>query len=354
MLRKLSERADRCAAEIDSRNRRNLVLFSDGALLIAAAAFAASLIWPYYRSFLLSHGLLLLYTVALFFFARFCQQKQLKHIRAAMYLAFAPYMAGAVLLGSFFDPSRPAVTIIIFLCVLPLFIIDKPRRVVAYQAGFAAVFVVCAYFAKPLSVFYDDVFYLPIYLSFGVGANILVMTDKIESAENVVRIRHESEHDALTELLNRKSGEEKLQAMFRAQIHGTFAVADIDNFKSFNDRYGHQAGDAVLCEVSRAMRSVFRASDIIWRLGGDEFAIYAVNMLDPATCRKRFEALTERIAAAQIPPYGTLSIRVSVGCVICRGERLDFEQIYQASDAALYEAKNAGKGTIVIREQAES
>jgi len=349
MLHKLGERIDRCAAEIDSRNRRNLVVFSNGALLVSFIVFLASLIWPYYRALLLSHGILSLYSAFLFFCSRYIQQRRLRYIRLFMYLAFAPIMTAGVLLGSFFDPSRAAVSIVIFLCILPLFIIDKPWRIIAYQLFFAAAFVVCSFLSKTPEIFREDVFYLPIYLALGIGANIFTMYDKIESAENCVRSRRESEHDPLTELYNRKSGEEKIKSLFRARVHGTFAILDIDNFKQINDSLGHQAGDAALCTVSDAVQKVFRSSDVVWRLGGDEFAVYAVNMLDADTCRSRFEALARRLAEAETPPYGKLALRTSVGCTICAGERLDFEAIYKSSDAALYEAKNAGKGMIVVR-----
>lgn len=348
MLNKLGERIDRCAAEIDSRNRRNLVVFSNGALLVSSIVFLASLLWPYYHALLLSHGLLFLYSGLLFFGSRYIQQRKLRRIRLILYLAFAPIMTAGVLLGSFFDPGRAAVSIVIFLCILPLFIIDKPWRIIGYQLFFAAAFVVCSFLSKTPEIFREDVFYLPIYLALGIGANIFTMYDKIESAESYVRIRHESEHDPLTELYNRKSGEEKLKSLFRAQVHGTFAILDVDNFKQINDRLGHQAGDAALCAVSDAVQKVFRSSDVVWRLGGDEFAVYAVNMLDADTCRRRFEALAGRLAEAETAPYGKLGLRVSVGCTICAGERLDFELIYKSSDAALYEAKNAGKGMIVV------
>ena len=349
MLGKLAERIDRCSEEVDFRNRRNLVIFSNGALAVSSIILLASLIWPYYRPLLLTHGMLFLYSAVLFFFSRFCQQKQLRHIRLAMYLAFAPIMAAGVLLGSYYDPSRAAVSIMIFLCILPLFIIDKPWHIIAYQLFFATVFVVCSRVFKSTAVFLEDIFYLPIYLALGIGANLFSLIDKVESAENFVRIRHESEHDPLTELLNRKSGEEKMKSLFSAQVHGTFAIIDIDDFKQINDRLGHQAGDAALRSVSDGIRRVFRASDVLWRMGGDEFAIYAVNMLDADTCRKRFEALTRQLAETEIPPYGRMELHVSIGCTICAGEHLDFETIYQRSDAALYEAKSAGKGTIVVK-----
>ena len=78
----------------------------------------------------------------------------------------------------------------IFLCILPLFIIDKPWHIIAYQLFFATVFVVCSRVFKSTAVFLEDIFYLPIYLALGIGANLFSLIDKVESAENFVRIRH--------------------------------------------------------------------------------------------------------------------------------------------------------------------
>ena len=197
-----------------------------------------------------------------------------------MYLCFAPILCMAILLGSFLDPQRPAITIIILLCILPLFIIDKPRNNILYQLFFAGLFVLCSYLAKTENVFQEDMRYFPIYIAYVLGGNYFALADKIESAENYVLVRKEAQHDSLTELLNRKSGEEQVKCFLAENVHGIFSVLDIDNFKMFNDKYGHQVGDDVLCEVAKVMRSVFRTGDVMWRLGGDEFAVYAVNMLD--------------------------------------------------------------------------
>ena len=350
ILHELSARVDACAAEIDRRNRRNLVQFSNGALLISGAVFAVSLFLPAYRGLALPHAMLLLYSAGLFFFARYCQQRQLRHIRLAIYLALAPLLLAGVLLGTRFDPGKPAVSIIIFICVLPLFVIDRPARIILYQLGAAALFVVCARLFKPGAVFAADMLYLPIYLALGVGANVFTLIDRVESAENYVLICHESEHDSLTDLLNRRSGEDAVKKLFKAQVHGTLAIIDIDNFKGCNDVWGHQTGDRVLQEVSAAILSVFRSSDVVWRMGGDEFAVYAVNLLDADTCRRRFDALARRLRCLRVPGPGELEVQVSVGCTLCRGQHLSFDELYKNSDAALYQAKNSGKDKVVVWE----
>ena len=347
-LYRLSHQIDEFAEEIDERNRKSFVSFSTGALLLSAIVFLATIFIPLYRPLLLSHGFMLLYSSVLFFLSRWCQQSRIRKIRLCMYLALTPLLAGAVLVGTYFDPKKPAIAIFIYLCIFPLFIIDKPWHIIAYQIFFCLFFILMSYFSKSPELFQDNIQYLPIYLSLDILANIFTLIDRTESAKNYVLLQHESERDSLTQLLNRRSGEERLYALFRSQVHGTFAIIDIDDFKHFNDRYGHQIGDEVLSGLSQAMISVFRASDVTWRLGGDEFAIFAANMLDADTCLRRFTVFQKRVSEIKLPDQVKEPISVSIGCTLCLSEHLDFNEVYSSSDAALYKAKKMGRGKTVI------
>lgn len=344
----LGVRVDNCIEEVDRRNRKNFIIMADGAFIFAAISFAGSLMIPFYRSLVVPHGILFLYSCFLFWAAGFCEKKKTCHIRIIMYLCFAPILCMAIMLGSFLDPQRPAITIIILLCILPLFIIDKPGKNISYQLFFAGLFVICSYLAKTEKIFQEDMRYFPIYLAYVLGGNYFALADKIESAENYVLVRKEAQHDALTELLNRKSGEEQVKRFLNENVHGIFSVLDIDNFKTFNDKYGHQAGDDVLCEAAKVMRSVFRSGDVIWRLGGDEFAVYSVNMLDQEAYRERFAGLLARLSEVEISSGEKVRVSISAGCVICQDEHMDYELAYKVSDEALYKAKNSGKGKIVF------
>lgn len=348
ILYKFDKRIEKCATEVDKRNRRNFYMLSNDALMFSVLVFAATIFLPDYRPLLFSHGFLVLYSGLLFFLSRWCQQKSTKHIRLIMYLAFVPILLAAVLMGSSLDPAKPAVSIIIYICILPLFIIDKPWRILLYQMIFAVTFILFSRHFKTPDLFFDDIRYLPIYLGLGMSMNVFSLVERVESAENYMRIQRESERDALTGLYNRKSGEEKVKEFFRAKVHGTFSILDIDNFKAINDRYGHQTGDDVLREVSAALISTFRSSDVIWRLGGDEFSVFAISMVDQDTCRQRFEDLNLRLSKINETLEIKEEITVSIGCTICIGETLLFEDIYHSSDEALYKVKKSGKGRMVF------
>lgn len=347
-LRQLTTRIDRCGAEIDKRNRNYFLLFATGALIISSIIFIVTLMRPFYHKFIISHGSVFLYSIILYFLASYCKKIETKHIRLIMYLSFIPLYVAGILLGTYFDPGRPAVTIIVFLCILPIFITDKPWRTILFVGAVAIAFAFCSYLFKAHSEFEADILYLPIYFSYGLGAIIFTLFDKVENAENYLLVQHRSEHDSLTEVLNRKSGELKIEELLKQQIHGTFAILDIDNFKEFNDDYGHQTGDEVLLAVSKALQQVFRNTDVVCRLGGDEFAVYALNMLDEETCERRFKALQKELSMVTLADGQVFKIEISIGCTIWLSESTDFETVYKQSDDALYVAKRQGKGCISI------
>lgn len=349
ILDNLSRRINLCSEEVDNRNRSSLVLFAQGAFFLAIIVIGMSLFLPYYHSLLVPHVTLFIYTAVLYIVARYFQKTKFKYIRAVQYLVFAPLLLGGVLVGTVFDPNRPGVTIILFLCILPLFMIDNPWKIIGYQLSFAALFVIFAYHYKPHDILVSDMLYFPVYLAYIIGVNIYSLMEKITGVEDYLLARKEAEKDPLTGLLNHASGEIKVNRLLQEHTTGSFAILDIDNFKMFNDQYGHQLGDQVLCELARSLQFTFRPSDVLWRLGGDEFAIFAIGMVDANICQRKFDELTQLLEDVNFPQAASLHIGISVGCTIYSGKSIDFASLYKISDEALYEAKASGKGKIILR-----
>ena len=119
---------------------------------------------------------------------------------------------------------------------------------------------------------------------------------------------------------------------------------DLDGFKQVNDGLGHHAGDLVLKAVADRLRKTMRHGELVARLGGDEFAIVVENATSSASA-----ALAQRTIQLLSEPYplstgATVSIGASVGIVFATSDA-SFELLMKRADAALYDAKEAGKGT---------
>jgi diguanylate cyclase (GGDEF)-like protein len=126
-----------------------------------------------------------------------------------------------------------------------------------------------------------------------------------------------------------------------------FVIADIDNFKSINDSYGHQTGDDVLRRVGRAFAEAVRELDLPGRYGGEEFAIVL-----PGTNLSGARALSEKIRRnleellVTTPDGSPFQVTASFGAA-CFPAQSGVEELVAAADAALYEAKRTGKNRVV-------
>jgi len=106
--------------------------------------------------------------------------------------------------------------------------------------------------------------------------NVIFAVENINDQKNIeTSLITKAETDAMTGLLNRQAGIEKIQQAIKNNKQGMLALFDVDKFKQINDTYGHQMGDEVIVAVARAMHETFRGEDILMRLGGDEYIFYA-------------------------------------------------------------------------------
>ncbi|MDP2911207.1 MAG: sensor domain-containing diguanylate cyclase [Candidatus Omnitrophota bacterium] len=154
-----------------------------------------------------------------------------------------------------------------------------------------------------------------------------------------------SNSDSLTSLWNHGYFQyllsEEIKKCSLVKSYFTLLMIDIDNFKMFNDTYGHQAGDSILKEISRIFRDVSRKIDIVARYGGEEFGIIL-----PVTKKEEALILAERIRkAVEIAP-SLKNITVSIGVASFPENGLKKEDLISKADKALYDAKKLGKNRI--------
>ncbi len=123
----------------------------------------------------------------------------------------------------------------------------------------------------------------------------------------------------------------------------TLCYMDLDNFKAVNDRLGHSVGDAVLCEVTAAIATHLRATDLLARLGGDEFVLLLPQTDEAgarATADKLRQEVSHRMAARD------WAVTLSVGVLTCRQAPASVDDLLRAADRLMYGAKGEGKNRI--------
>jgi len=187
-----------------------------------------------------------------------------------------------------------------------------------------------------------------------VGARVVEEGLSEQLYEANARLVHRATHDDLTGLANRALFRDVLERRIQAVHVGSRELAllylDLDRFKVINDSLGHAEGDALLRAASERLRNVVRGDDLLARLGGDEFTLVAPDLdVDGAL------ALAERVRAAFDPEFlvgglrTTVTVSVGVAMSLPGVSALD---LMRYADAALYEAKAAGRNTVVLFDHA--
>ena len=166
-------------------------------------------------------------------------------------------------------------------------------------------------------------------------------------------LRTQSVRDPLTGLYNRRYLEEVLEREVRRAARATQSLGilmiDLDHFKTFNDTYGHDAGDAVLRETGLSLSRGIRAEDFVCRFGGEEFVVILPTANLEAACA-RAERLRVKIKELAIVHQGRSMgiLTVSIGVAVFPEHGLSPKELMAAADAALYEAKRRGRDQVVV------
>jgi len=175
-------------------------------------------------------------------------------------------------------------------------------------------------------------------------------------ADRALGLRHDrdivralADHDALTNVLNRRAWTERASALLTNGPPRPIALLflDLDHFKLLNDRQGHNAGDRALVAVAQALATELRPSDLLGRYGGEEF----VALLDGTTPQQAMPVATRlcrRVHRMEIPSGDeSMLLSISIGVAIYR-DGDDVESLVERADQAMYEAKLSGRNRVCL------
>lgn len=178
----------------------------------------------------------------------------------------------------------------------------------------------------------------------------------LENIEERIRkeesLRQKAEKDSLTGLYNKATTEFLIkEILHRRRLSDdkyALMIIDIDNFKNVNDYFGHLYGDTVLAGLAEQLKHIFRADDIIGRIGGDEFFVFLKNYGKTDLVESKANEICRSFRNDYTENGISLSVSVSIGIALCPEHGVDFEELYQAADVALYSVKEKGKNAYMV------
>lgn len=187
---------------------------------------------------------------------------------------------------------------------------------------------------------------------FGLGPELKIRLESTDGGlhELIQEMYRTSKIDALTNLLNRRAFEERMDEEFSVtKRHGLvscLAILDIDHFKSINDTRGHDAGDEVLRRLASILKDKVRTGDLVGRWGGEEFVVY-IRQSDLPGAKTLLDRLRELVANTKIslPTGDSLSVTFSAGLVSLQDSQ-DWRNALSKADEALYQSKENGRNRV--------
>ncbi|MGI9876815.1 diguanylate cyclase domain-containing protein [Vibrio chagasii] len=184
---------------------------------------------------------------------------------------------------------------------------------------------------------------------------VLTLSD-LSNVKEMERLEHLAHHDALTGLANRarlyKVMDEVVSSSNYANQQFAVIYLDLDGFKHVNDNYGHDAGDAILKEVSNRLLSQVRAGDLVARLSGDEFVLI-IKQTNKVMLARLAERLLTLIGQTVHHKQRSLNVGASLGIHLVDNSEHDIDAILKIADEAMYQAKRKGKGQFVFSDDNE-
>jgi diguanylate cyclase (GGDEF)-like protein len=201
-----------------------------------------------------------------------------------------------------------------------------------------------------LVIFLEDLFEVLVIVLAGLAVVTLYRSERGE----VASLRRSADLDDLTSLPNRsffrRAAERRYQLSRENNIPLSCVVMDIDDFKPYNDTFGHGVGDRALICIAEALRRSARADDIVARYGGEEFVLLMNGDLEAAaTLAERIRSVVERRCSPESESLVKRQLTISLGVASLASGTVNLADLLRAADEEMYRAKRAGKNRVYVR-----
>lgn len=328
-------------------NRTN----NHGLMFMLLTNFAISLVNLIFRTFMNNPGItihlglvVINFILCLAAFA-LCRNTHLD-FTALIYVFMIPCLLFPLISEIILNRQVEGMVFLFLLIILPLFLLDLPKRIFSIISIFAILYLVSIIIMGDRSEFLLELMHLLDAYFLSLLVNAYSLSTRIRNVELGEHYEKKSEHDPLTGIFNRDGGVRYINPSGA----GVLIFIDLDNFKKVNDGFGHAKGDEVLKAVAQTLQRNFRDDDIIMRYGGDEFAVYTRGNWDEFLMEKRLNDLLYDLRKISVSKEGQtpLHMTASIGCLIAKSGCPNLDTMLRLADQQMYEAKEHGKNSYRI------
>ncbi len=257
----------RLQEDIDQENRMAIRLLAMAGISISVISFVTHLIAGGLNKALLQSCWLGAYFLLLLFLEKYVFPKCMGSITVVVYLIEAPVMLISILLGTVWDPNRQAITILLFLIAMPVFILDRPLRLLLVQAFWCALFLILAHSCKSTALFESDLTHILEFYMTSVAVIYVMTSIRMKGIHSREQLRYSLEHDSETNCLSRYALANHTERYTGKPVIILFA--DLDKMTFLNDFYGHKVGEAISLFFAHTLKEGFENGDT-YRYGTDE------------------------------------------------------------------------------------
>ena len=291
---------------------------------------------------------LILYYLVLFLLDRFVIPMNYRHSTRLAYVCEAPVLLVSIFLGTIWDPTHQAITFLMFMVTIPVFILDRPGRLMGVMLGWCLLFLALCFAVKDPSVHRSDTIHVIEFYFSSIAINFVVLKLRLEVLQSLERTRYHLEHDVITDTQNQRGLAARTGTYVGKRLFVT--MGEIDHFTLLNDFYGHDIGDGLLLSFANTLKKQFGVRHT-YRYGGDGMLCILIDEGDdgggPAKGFERVSSCQEAMGKLRTESMYS-DITCSFGYVVGMPETdRDLQQMIQLADIYSHQAKRQGEGKVI-------